>query len=51
MMARVRVEIMGSQKFRSTGRSQTIRIMINPIIFPRTRMCVSTEGEAIVTDS
>jgi hypothetical protein len=34
---RVRVEIMGSQKCRILGKSQSVLIMINPIIFTRTR--------------
>jgi hypothetical protein len=34
---RVRVEIMGSQKCRIVGKSQSVLIMINPIIFTRTR--------------
>jgi hypothetical protein len=34
---RVRVEIMGSQNFRIVGKSQPVLIMINPIIFTRTR--------------
>jgi hypothetical protein len=35
---RVRVEILGSQKRRIVGKSQSVVIMINPIIFTRTRM-------------
>jgi hypothetical protein len=35
---RVRVETMGSQKCRIVGKSQSVLIMINPIIFTRTRM-------------
>jgi hypothetical protein len=34
---RVRVEIMGSQKCRIAGKSQSVLMMINPIIFTRTR--------------
>eukprot|EP01047_Picozoa_sp_COSAG01_P027483 COSAG01_NODE_1814_length_9172_cov_220.138212_12_plen_55_part_00 len=34
---RVRVEIMGWQKCRIVGKSQSVRIMINPMISPRTR--------------
>jgi hypothetical protein len=34
---RVRVEIMGSQKCRIVGKSQSVLIMTNPIIFTRTR--------------
>jgi hypothetical protein len=34
---RVRVEIMGSQKYESVGKSQSALIMIDPIISPRTR--------------
>jgi hypothetical protein len=34
---RVRVEIMGSQTCRIVGKSQPVFIMINPIIFTRTR--------------
>eukprot|EP01047_Picozoa_sp_COSAG01_P055261 COSAG01_NODE_6132_length_3775_cov_3.629183_2_plen_214_part_00 len=32
-------EIMGSQKCRIVGKSQSVLIMINPIISPRTRIC------------
>jgi hypothetical protein len=35
---RVRVEIMGSQKCRTVGKSQSVLMIINPIIFTRTRM-------------
>jgi hypothetical protein len=35
---RVRVEIMGSQRCRIVGKSQSVLIMINPIIFTRTRI-------------
>jgi hypothetical protein len=35
---RVRVEIMGSQKYESVGKSQSALIMIDPIISPRTRI-------------
>eukprot|EP01047_Picozoa_sp_COSAG01_P056871 COSAG01_NODE_6503_length_3629_cov_17.985269_7_plen_125_part_00 len=35
--ARVRVEIMGSQNCRIVEKSQSLHIMINPIIFTRTR--------------
>eukprot|EP01049_Picozoa_sp_SAG25_P016296 SAG25_NODE_3675_length_1003_cov_1.250000_1_plen_148_part_10 len=34
---RVRVEIMGSQKCRIVGKSQSVLMMINPIIFTRPR--------------
>jgi hypothetical protein len=34
---RVRVEIMGSPKCRIVGESQSVLMMINPIIFTRTR--------------
>eukprot|EP01047_Picozoa_sp_COSAG01_P030998 COSAG01_NODE_2182_length_8212_cov_7.046838_2_plen_172_part_00 len=34
---RVRVEIMGSQNCRIVGKSQSVLMMINPIIFTRTR--------------
>jgi hypothetical protein len=37
-MIRVRVEIMGSSNCRIVGESQPVLIMINPIIFTRTRM-------------
>jgi hypothetical protein len=33
----VRVEIMGSQNCRIVGKSQSVLIMITPIIFTRTR--------------
>jgi cytochrome bd-type quinol oxidase subunit 2 len=33
----VRVEIMGSQKCRIVGKSQSALILINPVIFTRTR--------------
>jgi hypothetical protein len=33
---RVRVEIMGSQKCRIVGKSQSVLMMINPMIFTRT---------------
>jgi hypothetical protein len=36
-LVRVRVEIMGSQKCRIVGKSQSVLIMIDPIIFTRTR--------------
>jgi hypothetical protein len=36
---RVRVELMGSQTCRIAGESQSVLIMINPIIFTRTRRC------------
>ena len=36
---RVRVEIMGSQNCRIVGKSQSVLVIINPIIFTRTRMC------------
>jgi hypothetical protein len=40
----VRVKIMaGSQKCRIVGKSQSVLIMINPIIFTRTRICPSTD--------
>eukprot|EP01047_Picozoa_sp_COSAG01_P006221 COSAG01_NODE_225_length_21277_cov_71.340023_4_plen_98_part_00 len=35
---RVRVDIMGSQKCRIVEKSQSLHIMINPIIFTRTRI-------------
>jgi choline dehydrogenase-like flavoprotein len=34
---RVRVEMMGSPKCRIVGKSQSVHMMINPIIFTRTR--------------
>ena len=34
---RVRVEIMGPGKYEHVGKSQSVLIMINPIIFTRTR--------------
>jgi|EP01049_Picozoa_sp_SAG25_P006970 hypothetical protein len=34
---RVRVEIMGSHNCRIVGKSQPVLVMINPMIFPRTR--------------
>jgi hypothetical protein len=37
---RVRVEIMGSQNSGIVGKYQPVLIMINPMIFTRTRMCV-----------
>eukprot|EP01047_Picozoa_sp_COSAG01_P093188 COSAG01_NODE_24381_length_781_cov_1.016129_2_plen_146_part_01 len=36
-LLRVRVEIMGSQKCRIVGKSQSVLMMIDPIIFTRTR--------------
>eukprot|EP01047_Picozoa_sp_COSAG01_P048294 COSAG01_NODE_4692_length_4808_cov_9.520493_7_plen_84_part_00 len=33
----MRVEIMGSQKCRIVGKSQSVLLMINPMIFTRTR--------------
>jgi hypothetical protein len=33
----VRVEIMGPGKYENVGKSQSVLIMINPIIFTRTR--------------
>jgi hypothetical protein len=38
LSVRVRVEIMGSQKCRIVGKSQSVLIMIDPITFTRTRM-------------
>jgi hypothetical protein len=38
----VRVEIMGSQKCGIVGKSQPVLIMINPIIFTRTRTRAGT---------
>jgi hypothetical protein len=35
---RVRVEIMGSQKCRTVGKSQSVFDTINPVIFTRTRI-------------
>jgi hypothetical protein len=51
LVLRVRVEIMGSQKCGIVGQSQPVLIMINPIIFTRTRIgccCYgsSASGEA-----
>eukprot|EP01047_Picozoa_sp_COSAG01_P029218 COSAG01_NODE_1996_length_8691_cov_10.109055_9_plen_127_part_00 len=37
---RVRVEIMGSQKYRIVGKSQSVLMMIHPIIFTRTRTLI-----------
>eukprot|EP01047_Picozoa_sp_COSAG01_P020908 COSAG01_NODE_1196_length_11303_cov_16.500714_14_plen_63_part_00 len=37
LIVRVRVEIMGSQTCRIAGKSQSVLIMINPMIFTRTR--------------
>jgi hypothetical protein len=37
LCVRVRVEIMGSQKCGFVGKSQPVLMMINPIIFTRTR--------------
>jgi hypothetical protein len=42
MILRVRVEIMGSQKYRIVGKSQPVLIMINPII--STRRPLSSPG-------
>jgi hypothetical protein len=36
-LLRVRVEIMGPGKYENVGKSQSVLIMINPIIFTRTR--------------
>jgi hypothetical protein len=43
---RVRVEIMGSQKSRIVGKSQSVLMMINPIIFTRTRKHTHTAVDA-----
>jgi hypothetical protein len=37
-LIRVRVEIVGAQKCRIVGKSQSVLIMVNPIIFTRTRI-------------
>jgi hypothetical protein len=36
-LLRLRVEIMGPRKYEDVGKSQSVLIMINPIIFTRTR--------------
>jgi hypothetical protein len=41
---RVRVEIMGSQKCGIVGKSQSVLITINPIIFTRTRTSPVSRG-------
>jgi hypothetical protein len=41
---RVRVEIMGSQQCRIVGKSQLVLIMIDPVIFTRTRIWVRALG-------
>jgi hypothetical protein len=47
--SRVRVAIMGSQKCRNVGKSQPALIMINPMIFTRTRTPVeSHRGRCLV---
>jgi hypothetical protein len=38
LFVRVRVEIMGPQKCRIVGKSQSVLIVIDPIIFTRTRI-------------
>jgi hypothetical protein len=38
-LIRVRVEMVGSKKHRILGRSQSVLIVIKPIIFTRNRMC------------
>jgi hypothetical protein len=43
---RVRVEIMGSQKCRIVGKSQSVLIMINLIIFTRTRRTAMAHAES-----
>jgi hypothetical protein len=43
---RVRVEIMGSQKCRNVGKSQSLVIMINPMISTRTRDWATTRDKA-----
>jgi hypothetical protein len=48
---RVRVEIMGSQKCRNVGKSQSVHIMINPIISTRTRKNRSCLGGTQVSTS
>jgi hypothetical protein len=42
---RVRVEIMGPVKYDNVGKSQSVNIMSNPIIFTRTRKTVAWCGE------
>jgi hypothetical protein len=37
MSVRVRVEIMGPEKYENAGKSQSVLLMISPIIFTRTR--------------
>eukprot|EP01047_Picozoa_sp_COSAG01_P054562 COSAG01_NODE_5977_length_3921_cov_3.697541_5_plen_130_part_00 len=41
MVVRVRVEIMGSHKCRIVGKSQSVLMMISPMIFTRTRMMMT----------
>eukprot|EP01047_Picozoa_sp_COSAG01_P090733 COSAG01_NODE_22515_length_852_cov_1.183267_2_plen_132_part_00 len=43
---RVRVKIMGSQTCRNVGKSQSVLIMINPMISTRTRICTRYAGGA-----
>jgi hypothetical protein len=46
IVIRVRLEIMGSQQCRIVGKSQPVLIMINPIIFTRTRISVRGGAES-----
>ena len=41
---RVRVEIMGSQKCRIAGKPQSVLVMINPMIFTRTRTTLAVSS-------
>jgi hypothetical protein len=41
---RVRVEIMGAQKCRIVGKSQSVLIVTNPMISTRTRMHLLRQG-------
>jgi hypothetical protein len=47
---RVGVEIMGSHKLRIVGKSQSHLIMINPIIFTRTRRYALTTSKGQMSD-
>jgi hypothetical protein len=42
---RVRVEIMGPGKYESVRKSQSVLIMVDPMIFTRTRTCAVVQGE------
>jgi hypothetical protein len=49
-VVRVRLEIMGSQNCRIVGKSQSVLMMFNHMIFTRTRMCACCADDDIRGD-